>query len=489
MASVHLARTIGTGGFGRTVAIKRLHPHLASDPEFVEMFLDEARLASRIHHPNVVSTLDVVNDDGELLLVMDYVLGESWWHILRAATEGERAISLDIVSAVIGGMLNGLHAAHEARSESGEPLEIVHRDVSPQNVLVGADGMVRVVDFGVAKAISRLHSTREGELKGKLRYMSPEQLRREKVDRRADIYAAAVVLWESLTGSRLFMSDDTAGTVAAVLLSDVPRPSSLRPEIPPALDDLVMRAIANVPDVRPQTALEFTAALEAAVPPAPTRAVADFVGSVVGDRLDARRKLVAEVESTPSGRLEIPPHSQAAPMTPADRRALAAADTAVSIVAVPPARSDEPTEIGAPPALARPKTGKRRIVTGLLLAMATAGGAGLYVWGARSPAPARLAAPTEGAGSTSAANPSASAISIAAETPPVPAVTLAVRSTSTGSATRSSSSAPQPPVHRVPSHRPPAPSAARPTAAPSDDCNPSFTLDANGVKRFKPGCL
>src|SRR5262249_50892141 len=153
------------------------------------MFLDEARLAARIKHPNVVPTLDVVAEDGELFLVMEYVHGESLSRLLRVAINRGEMVPPRIVSSIIAGVLYGLHAAHEAKSESGEPLNIVHRDVSPQNILVGSDGVVRVLDFGVAKAAGRLHTTREGQLKGKIAYMPPEQLNNKPLTRRADVYA------------------------------------------------------------------------------------------------------------------------------------------------------------------------------------------------------------------------------------------------------------------------------------------------------------
>ncbi|HSQ67748.1 MAG TPA: serine/threonine-protein kinase, partial [Polyangiaceae bacterium] len=203
MATVHLGRLLGPVGFSRTVAIKRLHPHFARDPEFVAMFLDEARLAARIRHPNVVSTLDVVVLQGELFVVMDYVHGEALSKLIRA----NGAVPPPIAASIIAGVLYGLHAAHEAKTDDGAPLHIVHRDISPQNVLVGVDGSARVVDFGVAKAVGRLQTTREGALKGKIAYMSPEQISTDSVDRRTDIYAASVVLWEMLTGKRLYQAD------------------------------------------------------------------------------------------------------------------------------------------------------------------------------------------------------------------------------------------------------------------------------------------
>src|SRR5580700_4657373 len=150
MASVHFGRLLGAAGFSRTVAIKRLHPHLADEPEFLSTLIDEARLAARIHHPNVVPTLDVESAEGELLVVMEYVRGESLARLLRAESARGRRLPLSIASAIVIGALHGLHAAHEATSDRGAPLGIVHRDVSPHNILVGVDGMARVIDFGVA---------------------------------------------------------------------------------------------------------------------------------------------------------------------------------------------------------------------------------------------------------------------------------------------------------------------------------------------------
>src|SRR5688572_18113877 len=174
MATVHLGRLLGSAGFARTVAIKRLHPALAKDEDFVTMLLDEARLASRIRHPHVVPTLDVIAENDEVLLVMEYVQGESLSRLMRAVRPAP--VPLPIAIAVGIQMLHGLHAAHEAKTEQGQNLHLVHRDVSPQNVLVGIDGIARVLDFGVAKAAHRAQTTREGQIKGKLSYMAPEQL-------------------------------------------------------------------------------------------------------------------------------------------------------------------------------------------------------------------------------------------------------------------------------------------------------------------------
>ncbi|MCL2447368.1 MAG: serine/threonine protein kinase, partial [Polyangiaceae bacterium] len=200
-------RLMGSGGFARTVAIKQLHPQFAKDPEFVAMFLDEARLVARIRHPNVVPTLDVVAASSELFHVMEYVQGESLSRLARALRAREERVPLPIVVRIMNDVLQGLHAAHEARDERGVPLHIVHRDVTPQNILVGADGVARLLDFGVAKAAGRAQTTQDGQIKGKLAYMAPEQLMSAGVTRETDLYAASVVLWEMLAGERLFTGE------------------------------------------------------------------------------------------------------------------------------------------------------------------------------------------------------------------------------------------------------------------------------------------
>ncbi len=297
MASVHFGRLLGGAGFSRTVAVKRLHPHLAEDPEFLSAMLDEARLASRIHHPNVVPTLDVVTSDGELLIVMEYVRGESLARLLRGEIASGRRVPLPVVSAIVFGALHGLHAAHEATSDQGEPLEIVHRDVSPQNILVGLDGVSRVIDFGVAKAAGRLQTTREGVIKGKIAYMAPEQLSAGEVTRRVDLYAMAVVLWEMLAGRRMLQAPSEASLVVQVLKGIKERPSVHAPGLPSGLDELVMKALSADPARRFATAPEMAEELKRVVPPAFPSDVGDWVNSVARPVLAQRGLLLAEIES------------------------------------------------------------------------------------------------------------------------------------------------------------------------------------------------
>ncbi|MBI3201340.1 MAG: serine/threonine protein kinase [Myxococcales bacterium] len=296
MATVFLGRLRGQVGFSRTVAIKRSHPGFAKDPEFVSMFLDEARIAARIRHPNVVPVLDVEAREGELFLVMDYVHGESLARLWRL---GDGApVDPAIAGRIAADVLYGLHAAHQAKDERGQPLGVVHRDVSPQNVLVGADGIARVTDFGIAKAVNRIQTTHEGQLKGKLAYMAPEQLEEKAVDARTDVYAAAVVLWELLTGRRLHTSADVGATITRILTGKVPPPSRVVPEVPPEVDALVLRGLAKAPDDRFATAQEMAVALERTLRLALPADVADWVSARASDSLEERARLVAELETS-----------------------------------------------------------------------------------------------------------------------------------------------------------------------------------------------
>src|SRR5688572_15358661 len=271
MATVYVGRLAGAAGFSRRVAIKSLHAQYAKDADFLAMFLDEARLSGRVQHPNVVQILDVISTTTELHLAMEYVEGESLAKLVRLLKSQNQRVPLAMAVAILIGVLEGLHAAHEARSESGQPLQIVHRDVSPHNILVGVDGVPRILDFGIAKAVGRMQTTRGDQLKGKLAYMAPEHLAREPLDRRADVYAAGIVLWELLTGERLFQADDEISTFRRALDAKVVPPSSLQPDVPPELDAAVLRALAKKPEARYQTARELAFDLEATRLAASTR--------------------------------------------------------------------------------------------------------------------------------------------------------------------------------------------------------------------------
>lgn len=297
MATVHLGRLQGEAGFARTVAIKRLHPQFAKDPDFVNMFLDEARIAARIRHPNVVSTLDVVNSEGELLLVMDYVHGESLSRLVRIAGADGGFVPINVGCGIVSQALLGLHAAHEAKTERGEPLGIVHRDVSPQNILVGMDGVSRITDFGVARAASRLSATRVGQLKGKIAYMAPEQAAGDtRVDRRADIFSAGIVLWEVLASRRLFKAENEAATLSRVVSEPIPNLHDLAPDVHPQISLVCMKALERDPDKRFSTCAQFADVLERAAAAvgkiAAPREVAAYVQEVIGTEISQQRDAV-----------------------------------------------------------------------------------------------------------------------------------------------------------------------------------------------------
>jgi serine/threonine-protein kinase len=296
MATVHFGRLLGPAGFSRIVAIKRLHPQLAKEPEFVSMFIDEVRLAARIQHPNVVATIDVVDDANELFLVMEYVHGESLGRLIRLAAQRGRPIPPAIAATVMGGVLHGLHAAHEAKAETNDPLELVHRDVSPQNVIVGGDGVARVLDFGIAKAVGRLQTTRAGQIKGKMAYLAPEHVQGGPIDRRTDIYGAAVVLWEALTGVQLFEGENDSIVLARVLAGRVSRPSEFVAGIGPALEAITMRGLDREPANRFATAREMALALQQEVGLVAANEVGDWVAELAAEPLAARARYLNQLE-------------------------------------------------------------------------------------------------------------------------------------------------------------------------------------------------
>lgn len=296
MATVHLGYR-NNDPYLTAVAIKRLHSQFTRDLDFVTMFSDEARVVTQIRHPNVVPTFDVVQSAHELSLVMQYVHGEAFSKLLGAAYRLGKPATPAIVRTVMADVLRGLHAAHETRDANGTPLEIVHRDVSPHNIIVGTDGVARILDFGIAKAVGKASVTRDNEVRGKIAYMAPEQFQRAPIDHRTDIYAAAIVMWEALTCKRLFHSDSDARTLSRVMTLEVSPPSHYRSGITPELDRAVLKALSRNPNLRFQSAADFANAILASGPCASRHDLGIWVQMVASERLDERARWVTQMRS------------------------------------------------------------------------------------------------------------------------------------------------------------------------------------------------
>jgi eukaryotic-like serine/threonine-protein kinase len=383
MAQVCLGRALGAGGFERLVAIKAMHAHLAAEPDFVDMFLDEARLAARIRHPNVVATLDVQQDEAGLFLVMEYVEGPALQSVLRQQRRARRKLPLDLTLRIFLDALAGLHAAHELTGADGEPLNLVHRDISPHNILVGVDGVARLTDFGVAHAESRLSTTRGAEVKGKFPYMAQEQIQRAPIDRRTDIYAAGAVFWEMLAGERLVRGDNDGQLLTQILKAERRSVQALNPAVPEEIEAVCQRALQREPDDRHATAAAFGAALEAAakaagVAIAAPRDVATFVKEL---------KAHESPTDSPSGSLRKPAQSasRAAITAPASTGSvhsevgpLSTHAAAIAPVAVAPARG----------------RGGLALIAAAAVALTAGAVAALLLWQPRSPRIAEPAAAT-----------------------------------------------------------------------------------------------
>jgi tRNA A-37 threonylcarbamoyl transferase component Bud32 len=428
MASVHLARLVGAAGFSRVVAVKRVRSVFAKSEEHAHALRAEAKLTSRIRHPNVVPTLDVILDGGVFHVVMEYVHGATLAELVAEAAQRGEAVPHAIVAGVVIDALQGLHAAHETRDARGVPLGVVHRDVSPQNVIVGADGLARMLDFGVAKALDHTVVTEPGVVKGKVAYMPREQLAGGPVTRQADVYAAGVVLWELLARRRLFEETDAFHVAARLVTEAVPPPSLHAPEVPAALDQVVLRATAHDPRLRYETAGEMLAALALASPRAEAHEIGAWVERLAGDQLELRAEAVRVAESA-------------------------------DLDAVPSVTSS-----AAPVALTRRRAPFVVAVAGLL-AIAAASGIALVRRAPAAPAPAAaVAAPVDLAD-------------------PLP-VTIA---SDVGTLERPAG----PVAGEVAKPRDPiaAPRARASKHRISAACDPPFSIDESGRKQYKPECL
>jgi serine/threonine protein kinase len=468
MGTVHLGRLRGAGGFSRVVAVKRLYPGYAGDAKFREMLLEEARLASRIRHPNVVSTLDVLETDKDLYVVMEYVHGVSLDRLMHL----KEGLPVPIAAGIVEGVLSGLHAAHEARGEDGTPLGIVHRDVSPQNILVGADGISRLIDFGIAKAATRVQVTEPGTVKGKAAYMAPEQLLGEQVSRRADIFSSAVVLWEALTG-RLLLEEHGAGSLSQRLTtSETVPPSHYRPGISASLDDLVLRALSLPPGDRFPTAEAMAVALRDACAPAAPLAIATWLREAAADDLELSDERIRLLESS-AEEATGPAQARRIERDPDSTAATSSATTTIA-----------PQEIPR-------RTWRRAIVGGAIVASVFVALGVRATWrqsvpaadSERSERSEHVAAVTESTPASSSADltrltpsPQVPALAVSAASPP------GARAGTAAALSLDSSTGATPGLAK--------PATAHPTRhAGKAHCDPPYTVDASGRKRYDPTCF
>jgi serine/threonine-protein kinase len=505
MASVHAARLVGAEGFSRLVAAKRLHPHFSDDPDFVAMFHDEARIASRIHHLNVVPVLDVVRTERDTVLVQEYVHGVPLSYLMKVANTTSTPVPVGIAVAIIAGVLSGLHAAHEARDELGEPLGIIHRDVSPQNIMVSVDGVPRLLDFGIAKARTSAHHTREGIFKGKLAYVAPEQIRLEPLTRTVDIYAVGVVMWELLTNRRFNEGKADAEFVASLVDGSIPSIADARSPSRRTMSDVqwtkllalssvVARARELLGDSRFATAADMLAAVLAAHEPAPQRDVAEWVKATAGQYLERQQKELALNEEnwrslshvSAAGSLSTPWRPSVEPTLAADSEASRKAPSSLS-----------PFERAENLAASKGITSPIAIVAaaGLLLALIF----GVLVGTGQPPTPPVVAITPEETTSKAQLDVASLPPVVSPSAPATPS-TAAMASSSAPTAfapvvsvapVRATTPPWRPPPPRSPAAGVTAPTstgAVAPAPTPAIDCNPPFYFD--GAKKvFKRSCL
>ncbi|MFZ5440542.1 MAG: protein kinase domain-containing protein [Myxococcota bacterium] len=310
MAEIFLAKQVGVEGFEKNVVIKRMLPHLTQSTDFVSMFLDEARLAASLNHPNIVQISDLGLADGCYYICMEYLAGEDLATVLRTARRRRENVPLDIILRVFAEAAVGLHFAHEAVDPKGVPLQLVHRDVSPSNIFVTYSGQVKVLDFGIAKAESRITSTGAGVVKGKYQYMSPEQARGDAIDRRSDVFSLGVSLYESLTGVRPFARDTDLAVLKAVLEGDYQPIRALRPDLPLEVEQIVNKAMAEAAAHRHPSALALAQDLEryvgATTSASGGQAIATFMAGFFGAERVKSKTRIESLDELASRGVDVP---------------------------------------------------------------------------------------------------------------------------------------------------------------------------------------
>lgn len=418
MATVYLARVAVVGDVHREVALKLMHPFMqAEGRETTVSMVEEAKLAVRIRHPNVVPVVEVGDGPQGVFLVMEYVEGDTLSGLHRAVRAGGGMLPLPIAGRILVDALAGLHAAHELRNDDGELLELVHRDFSPQNILVGADGVSRLTDFGVAKAAGRVNVTSSGIIKGKVAYMAPEQALGKKVDRRCDVWAAGVVLWEVLAGQRLYREQDQVATLLKIVNEPPPRVGSVRPDLPKQLDQLVADALTMDVEARIPSAAELrkrvVEAWKAVGGLADPHEVGEFVQATASTKIGARREQVSRVIKLRSSLAKLGAAAARAAAdtgTPSVGTARAAAEETTSAISASSLRASQVEPAAEPP---RARTAARALLALGGLAAAVAIGVVSWQLGKRQPSPSEPPA--------MAATAPASAATPQAEPAPAPA--------------------------------------------------------------------
>lgn len=294
MAEVFLAIQHGLQGFLKVVTLKRVLPHLAS-PDFISMFIDEARLAARLEHPNIVKTFEFGEHEGQYYTVMEYLAGEDLGSVMNRAAISKQPVPLNMAAMVLSQLCNGLHFAHELTDTAGRPLGLVHRDVNPSNIIITYGGEVKIIDFGVAKFNKSGSQTQTGTIKGKLAYMSPEQILARGIDRRSDVFSLGVVLWELVAGCRLFARETDAATLYAIMNDPIPRVRRHRPNVPEELEAIISTALSRTPADRYETAEDMQAAIDQFLTTQPKfdgRSLASTLESLFGStRAEAKRSI------------------------------------------------------------------------------------------------------------------------------------------------------------------------------------------------------
>ncbi|WP_426745223.1 protein kinase [Myxococcus faecalis] len=411
MGAVYLARQKGPVGFQKLLVVKRLLPHLSEDDEFIEMFLDEGRIAAHLNHPNIAQIYDLGDVDGQYFIAMEYVHGEAVGPLGLRAQQRKLTIPLGLKCRIIADAAAGLDAAHNARSPSGRKLALIHRDVSPQNVLVGYNGGVKLIDFGVAKASGKFSQTVVGTIKGKHAYMSPEQARGEPLDHRSDIFGLGTVFYELLTHQRLFKRDTEIATLKAVVGTKIVPPSEVMPDIPKALDAIVLKALARKREERFASAGEVQLALDEFLVQQKLHAtpahLAAFMQDTYSEELEEERLAAEPTVIHYDPRLAARQQAAAAAAAAGDTAGSGQRPTARPTPAGTPARKPGGSSASAPAMVkdpggvsassTSPMAPARRAPTGSSAAAAPVAG--------RSGTSGGSAAPTRSGGSTSSAAP------------------------------------------------------------------------------------